>query len=113
MERVITVRIAEQICEKGEKMSKYIKMLLAVIAFAVLFGGCSRKCKYDGAHIIAGELSGDVEIVWFEGISFNMTELTLKDGSHIRLENGNFILFNGICPVCGTKMERSEDGETN
>lgn len=82
-------------------MRRYIKTLFVVLVVLMFCGAC--KCEYDGAHIIAGKLSGDVEIVSYKGVSFSMTELTLKDGSHIRLEEGNFILYNGVCPICGER----------
>ena len=82
-------------------MKGYIKMLFSVFAFALMFCVCSCEYRYNGAHIIAGELSGDVEIVWCESVSLKSSELTLKDGSHIRLDKGNFILYNDECPVCG------------
>ena len=86
-------------------MVKHIKIFAVLVMLVVLMFCCACEQKYDGAHIIAGELSGDVEIIRSESVSFYMVELTLKDGSHIRLEKGNFILFKGVCPICGERRD--------
>ena len=79
-------------------------LIVISVIFALLCCGC--KSKYNGAHIIAGALNGDVEIVWSESVNLRQTELTLKDGTHIQLDKGNFILFRDVCPICGADMRR-------
>lgn len=90
-------------------MSRYIKTIFVVLAFAVFCGGCAS--RYKGSHIIAGELSGDVEIIGYESVSFQSECLFLKDGGQITLGKGMFILFTDTCPICGTKGE--DDGKVH
>lgn len=86
-------------------MSRYIRIIL-VFFVCLLICGCNRP-KYTGAHIVAGEVSGDVQIRGWESVSFRDTRIYLKDGGELTLAKGMFILFTGDCPIC---RERREDG---
>ena len=87
-------------------MSKYIRIIL-VLFVCLLVCGCNRP-KYTGAHIVAGDLSGDVQIRGAESVSFQTTRIYLKDGGELILAKGMFILFTGDCPIC---RERGENGD--
>ena len=86
-------------------MRKVIVIAVLTIVLSIL---CGCQSRYTGAHIVAGDVSGDVDITGYESISFQSTRLYLKDGGEITLAKGMFILFTDTCPICG---ERREDGQ--
>lgn len=92
----------------GIVAKSFLVGLAASLIVSATLSGCNLR-KYNGAHIIAGDISGDVEITDYESISLQSERLYLKDGGSITLGKGMYILFIDTCPICGTKGERSEE----